>query len=152
MSELVNHAKRELALLNRDNDEMQDYMNKDILEVLEVISKQGHSGFSLSYLRNTLNRLLDYQVLTPLTGEESEWGTEASELQNNRDGSVFRDEDDNAHTIVKVRYTDDNGKSWFTGGGNLKQISFPYWPTMEVEKEIYLDEQGNTIKVIDYTD
>ena len=64
----IEWAKKELDLLNKDKDEMQSLMNRNLLEILKVFDKQGHSGFSASYLRRALNRLLDWKPLTPLTG------------------------------------------------------------------------------------
>lgn len=52
---------------------MQDLINKNILEIIEVFSNQGHSGFSAGYAISVLERLLRYKPLTPLTGEPDEW-------------------------------------------------------------------------------
>lgn len=70
---LLEWAKKELDLLNKDNDGMQKMMNKNILDILEVFCDQGHSGFSASYLTNILNRLMDWKPLSPLTGADDEW-------------------------------------------------------------------------------
>lgn len=66
---MIEYAKRELELIGKDEDGMQELMNKNILEIVEIFSKQGHSGFSAGYALNVLERLLKYKPLTPLTGE-----------------------------------------------------------------------------------
>ena len=70
---IVEYAKRELAMIEHDEDGMQDMMDNNIIEILERFEEQGHSGFSAGYLIACLERLLRFLPLTPLTGEEDEW-------------------------------------------------------------------------------
>ena len=42
---LVEYAKSELERIGKDEDGMQEVMNRDILEIVEKFSEQGHSGF-----------------------------------------------------------------------------------------------------------
>ena len=102
---IVNFAKRELDILlkeaidSKDNDaiEMQKIINDNILELLRVFERQGHSGFSASYVLNHFKRLANFQPITALTGKEDEW-VEIGENceQNIRCPSVFRDNKDNS--------------------------------------------------------
>ena len=66
---MVEYAKSELERIGKDKKGMQDAINKNILEIVEIFSNQGHSGFSAGYALNVLERLLRYKPLTPLTGE-----------------------------------------------------------------------------------
>ena len=60
----VEHAKRELALIGGDSEGViQNKMNKHILEMVQLFADEGHSGFSASYARQILNKLLDFQHL-----------------------------------------------------------------------------------------
>lgn len=70
---MVEYAKSELERIGKDKKGMQDAINKNILEIVEIFSNQGHSGFSAGYALNVLERLLRYKPLTPLTGEPDEW-------------------------------------------------------------------------------
>lgn len=73
VSGFYSHAKYELAIINKDYCEMQNRIDRDVLDVVAVFSAQGHSGFSAAYALDNIKRLLNYDVLTPLTGEDLEW-------------------------------------------------------------------------------
>lgn len=151
MSNLVDYAKQELAMLS--DDPMQLEINESILEVVKVFSEQGHSGSSANYAINMLKRLLNYMPIKPLTGEESEWGTDADPNQNKRCFAVFRDPETRTANYVDYRsFTDDDGKSWYRRGGKQKLkssevITFPFRPRGTVER-VYLDKDENVIKVV----
>lgn len=134
---LVNWAKNELdRLLVDDEDGMQKEVNESIIEVVEVFSKQGHSGFSASYALEMISRLLSWKPITSLTGDESEWNDVSdycdgrSVQQNNRCSAVFRDNNDNtsAHYVDGKVFSDDGGVSWFTrgGGDSSVPVTFPF--------------------------
>lgn len=65
---LVEHAKRELALL--DNDER---FNNCIIKAVEAFLEYGHSGSSASYGIDVLHTLLQYKPLSTLTDDPKEW-------------------------------------------------------------------------------
>lgn len=139
---LVEFAKSELdIILNKCEDEeakkMQEMINKDILEVVEIFSKQGHSGFSANYAINLITKLLKYEPITPLTGEDNEWtlldyGDDII-YQNKRCSRVFKDKNGKAYDIDGKIFSDNNGKTWFTKGGGESRtyITFPYTPKTE---------------------
>ena len=99
-SGLILHAKKELVLAGYDLNDKEEGPNKwiveNILELLRVFSKQGHSGSSASYCISVFKTLASYELLTPLT-ENDEWmcvsdyfnGKEV--YQNIRCGSVFKE-------------------------------------------------------------
>ena len=102
---MIEYAKRELELIGKDEDGVQELMNKNILEIVEIFSKQGHSGFSAGYALNVLERLLRYKPLTPLTGNDNEWnGT-----QNKRCSGVFKKEDGTFEDIDAIIVSDNGG-------------------------------------------
>lgn len=68
MSNLVEHAKRELALL--DNDEE---FNESIIKAVEAFASYGHSGGSASYAIPILTELLQFHNLQPITDNPEEW-------------------------------------------------------------------------------
>lgn len=142
MSNLVEHAKKEIELYNKKypHDEYGSMVMKAALELVEVFSKQGHSGFSAGITTSTFDSLADFRPLTPLTGEESEWGTEVDKNQNNRYGSVFRREDGTAFNGHAKVFSDDGGKSWFTNGNSFEDITFPYTVPSEPERVLIPEE------------
>jgi hypothetical protein len=68
VSNLIDHAERELALLGND-----EAMNQGILAMVAVFSTMGHSGSSAEYTTQVLARLLRYENLSPLTDDPEEW-------------------------------------------------------------------------------
>lgn len=131
MSNLVDWAKKELNRLGNDEDGMQEAINSDILEVVKVFSKQGHSGFSASCALGIIKRLLAWKPITPLTGEDEEWGELCSDdnsQQNKRCSAVFRKNLDNstAYWVEGKVFSDDNGESWFTSRDSFVPVKFPF--------------------------
>jgi len=132
MSGLIEHAKKEFEVLgwvDLPEDDMQTWVVENLLELLEVFSKQGHSGSSAPYVMNLFNKLARYKPLSPLTGEEDEWG-EAFESggmqQNKRDSEVFRYANGKAYWGFGRVFTD--GKSTYTGKGSRVRIKkFPWY-------------------------
>lgn len=127
MSNLVDYAKKEVDLARANGiDEYTDEVLKDVLELVEVFSKQGHSGLSANMTLSYFSRLADFKPIRALTGDESEWGTEASESQNNRAYQVFRRDDGTAFDVNAKTFSDDGGDSWYTNVNSHKDITFPY--------------------------
>lgn len=75
LASLVDHAKKELekaSLFDKDSD-YDGMIGKAVLELLEVFSKQGHSGMSAAMVRDLFNKLSDFKTLTPITSKTDEW-------------------------------------------------------------------------------
>lgn len=129
MSNLVKWAEKELNRLVKNDDEMQQEINKDILEIVKVFSEQGHSGFSASYALNIITRLLDWKPIGALTGEEDEWiDVGNNTCQNNRCSAVFRRGKDNstAYYLDGKVFSDDGGETWYTNQDSVVPVTFPY--------------------------
>ncbi len=145
MSNMIEWAKKELALLGKDEEGLQDMINEDILQIVETFSEQGHSGFSAGYALSIIKRLLDWKPITPLTGEEGEWVECGPNLeQNNRCSAVFRDNRDNttAHYIYGKVFSDDGGKSWFTNRDSHTPVTFPF-SVPEFSVRVLLNEEDS---------
>lgn len=137
--DLVEYAKSELARIDRDEDGIQDKMNKDILDIVEMFSKQGHSGFSAGCVRSALERLLRFKPLTPLTGEDSEWDEIGNgKQQNKRCPSVFRNADGTAYDINGIVVSYNGGITWFPSKRFKKEVTFPYVPPTHAER-VYIE-------------
>jgi hypothetical protein len=138
VSNLVNHAKRELALIGHAEDEMQAAMNAHIIRMVETFADEGHSGFSASYAVAALEKLLRFEPLTPLTGSDDEWMEVGDGLfQNVRCSHVFK-EDGNAYDIAGRMFREPDGVC-FTGRDSRVPVTFPYTPTTE-----YVDVEDPT--------
>ena len=162
-------AKRELEILERGLEgrhlDIQREMTNCVMALMEIFSKQGHSGMSASYCINTFFRLAKWKPLTPLTGEDDEWmdisfiTRDGKGLQQNkRCYSVFRENKDNAtaYDIDAVAFSSDGGHTWFSSGDLRKKysagITFPYFPP-ETPRGVYIKyTSDDNEKYIDITD
>lgn len=123
-------------------DEDSDYggmIGTAVEELLLVFQKQQHSGFSAALVSTIFKKLVDGGVLTPLTGEDDEWGYPVENgddgvlYQNKRDYSVFK-QNDVAYDIDGIVFVERGGSS-FTCKESSVTISFPY-----VGKTVYIYE------------
>ena len=139
MTDQQSWAETELELAGyADTDEEEGpnkWMREGTLELLRVFREQGHSGMSAPYAVRTFGRLASWKPLTPLTGEESEWGTEWNPNQNNRFSALFRDPDTGeAHwsggVVFWEWFTPEDGgerfKSYFTSKDSVVKVTFPF--------------------------
>ena len=137
MSNLIDHAWRELEIIaprdSLDPDEI--LIVENILELVRVFAKQNHSGSTAAYVRQILAKLLDFQPLSPLTGEDDEWNKTLDPKldQNTRCGRVFRDrETGEAFDIEGKVLQNQYGERFFSRGDSRVLIEFPYTPKTEV--------------------
>lgn len=148
-NEETSFARRELEILEKacdtnDGLEMQKEVTKCVMELMDVFGKQGHSGFSASYVVNLFKNLVEGKPLSPLTGDEDEWGEPldwgrngAVVQQNRRYSALFRENRDNstAHCVDDIVFSDNGGVTWFTSGAKAqkyrKPIKFPWMPPKE---------------------
>lgn len=73
---LYNHAKYELDLIYSKESlksEINNSMYNNILDLIKLLSKQGHSGASVSYCLHIFDKLANYKPLGELTSNPSEW-------------------------------------------------------------------------------
>lgn len=144
MSNLVYHAERELDLIGmtEDSDGMNSSMRNHILHMIEQFAKEGHSGFSAFWTISCLEKLMRFEPISPLTGEDWEWSEVSDGLyQNNRCSSVFKDAnrfdgqpyDINGKIFVEHYYNKDGEErtSSYANGDSHVVISFPYTPETE---------------------
>lgn len=152
---MIEHAKRELDLIlkqcgdDKKAIEMQESINKDILELVETFAKQGHSGFTAEYTINILTRLLKQSFVTPLTGEDDEW-TEVAEgiYQNKREGSIFKDQfkfDGKPYYIDGKAFSNDNGETWYTNWESFVPVEFPLYELPKTEYIILEPEEETAV-------
>jgi len=127
----VDHAKQEFEILGwPGNDKMQQMACDNVLELLEVFDKQGHSGSSAPYILGIFKELASLNPIAPLTGEDSEWN-DISEMpgkslfQNKRDSPVFKDSNGEAYWIEGKIFRDKDG-CLFTNNNSQVTITFPW--------------------------
>jgi hypothetical protein len=149
MSNLLKHAENEFRAAGwvDDNgkfiDDMQEVACKCVIDLLEVFSKQGHSGSSASYVISLVEKLARFKPIVPLTGEDWEWiDVGDGVFQNKRSSDVFKQADRfngqayHSGAIVFWEWYDlkdgtEPFKSYFTNRDSSKPIEFPYTPSVE---------------------
>jgi hypothetical protein len=110
MSNLVDHARRELELIGEEPETIKGYLN-----VVQAFADMGHSGGSASVAIPVIHELLQFKNLRPITNDPAEWmfhgadtwGAEGGVWQNIRNGEAF---------------SHDGGKTYYllSEGGNDK--------------------------------
>lgn len=103
MSNLVEHAKRELALIGEDQ-EVIDWM----VSVVAKYAEFGHSGGSHSICLPRLTALLNFDNLSELTDDPAEWIDRTAESgcpfwQNSRNSRAFSEDGGKTYTFVETR-------------------------------------------------
>ena len=76
--------KNEIAII------LNNYLENLAMEdILSLISLQGHSGFSIGYMKSVLNRAIDHKPLSRLTFNDDEFVEVCEGMkQNRRDGRI----------------------------------------------------------------
>lgn len=161
MSNLQSHAKRELEMLAETTPGaiILEFSN-EIIALCEAFGKSGQSGGSAPFVSSAISqavkKLMMFETIAPLTGEDQEWSDVSimnnGELmfQNNRDSRVFKDGKNVQAYFIDAIVFDGSIGGRFTGNGSVTDIngnnirscqnikSFPFYP-----KTFYID-------VIDY--
>lgn len=99
-SNLVAHARRELAIVNLRAQPGDEYSQEDIdgfLKVIQAFADMGHSGGSAPFAIGIISDLLQFKPLAPLTDDpdewyfhgEEQWGEKGGVWQNRRHGEAF---------------------------------------------------------------
>lgn len=134
---LIEHAKKEFIIAGYDPDEKDGpnrWIQDNILELLEVFSKQGHSGMSAPYCIGLFTVLASFEPITPLTGVDSEWEKVACDddimYQNLRCSNVFKGADGRAYNVEGIVFRGSDGIC-YTNKNSRVYIEFPYTPKTE---------------------
>lgn len=117
-SNLVEHAKRELALIGEEED---DGFKESIVKAVQGFVSYGHSGGSASVAIAMINDLLQGKNLTPLTDDSREWMEVGPQVwQSTRCHEAFSEDGGKTHYLLsdeprviyetehKVKEGDDN--------------------------------------------
>lgn len=98
-SNLVAHARRELELIGEEPDVIKGY-----LKVVRAFADMGHSGGSAMVAIPTINRLLSFENLAPLTDDPTDWIEVGHGMwQNRRCSRMFSEDGGKSYTDVEDR-------------------------------------------------
>ena len=165
---LIDHAKLELelaGLLSEDGDFYGGMTGKAVLELIEVFSKQGHSGASAPIVADLFQRLSNYEPLGPITGKDEEWSdirniSDDPYFQNKRESGLFKGVDGRLTYVNALIKRCPNGITWSGPfyltredaindinriGSSLEIKGFPFTP-----KTFYIDVLEEEIEKDDW--
>jgi len=139
-------TKRDLEkmLKSEDKDGTQKLITDNIFDIYNACENLNVSEVGL------VLSLLDHKPLTPLTGEDDEWGEifDDNIQQNKRCSAVFREKYDNGliipYYLDDAIYSDDGGLSFYTTNKfGRKEITFPFTiPENSQSIYLYYNEEG----------
>lgn len=118
---------------------------KCVVQLLGMFRSQKHSGASAMLVANIFYRLVRGEVLSPLTGEETEWMELATEegpdgnvmYQNKRCFSIFAEDmhGKNAVNVAGRVFIGADGASFTNSKYSSTPVAFPCIPTTEYVRE-----------------
>ena len=141
------HARRELDLwlarTSADGLEMERAICADVMDLVRVMTRQGHSGTTAPYMLRLFEKVSSWNVLTPLTGQADEWRDESKifgspHWQNVRKTSVFKNEHGDVYDTDGIVFVEPDGFS-FRSPDSSVPVTFPYLPSLKIVK---VDESG----------
>lgn len=100
-SNICKHAIKELKIAGYGNGEggPKDWMYQQVIEAVAVFASHGNSGSSAPWEINLVQRLCDWDIISPLKFTDDEWCQISSDgtCQNRRKGDVFKEPDGSIH-------------------------------------------------------
>ena len=146
---LVEHAKKEFlrngyipldskTLIQEDGPNK--WIQENVLELLEVFSKQGHSGMSAPYCINLFKKLANYDIISPINSQEEFDFQDVTDdtWQSRVISSVFLDEKKKAYYLDAIVWQGEDQYDTWTGtveGIMSRQcVKYPFMP-----KSFYVD-------------
>lgn len=144
------YAKKELEKIHMFDGRGDFYgglVGNCVMELLDILDEQGHSGYSYEITLDIFERLSHEIPLSPLTGEDLEWiKCPDGRFQNLRYKYVFKDDRNGKayNTRAKI-FTEDGGKTWHFNDGSKEYIKFPY-TVPKHPREYYLNNLRSNVK------
>jgi hypothetical protein len=113
----------DLADITDKNPDIYPFLRTAVLDMIIAFGKAGHSGGSAAQTIAIINRILKFEPLTPLSGNDDEW-LDCSDVYGKSDGSIFQN--------IRCPYVfkNDLGHAWVLDVNTAAQrpITFPYMP------------------------
>jgi hypothetical protein len=117
-SPLYKHADLELTRVGLGPDESGDKLQirKHLLNLIEIIANEGHSGFSALWTAGVLDRLIQFKPLSDLTFDDDQWTeTEPGVFQHKRDPAVWSNDDKRTYFNFDGEYANGQPMKALTG-------------------------------------
>lgn len=120
-------------------------MYQQVIEAVAVFASHGNSGGSAPWEINLVQKLCDWNIISPLRFTDDEWCQISSDgtCQNRRKGNVFKEPDGSIHyngafsKRATDRYSFDTKECPCLKGIRLEDV------TVELEEEAYEEMRNN---------
>lgn len=124
---LKEHALKEFELIKfGEGDEEDSHLKQNVLELIETLANQGHSGYSVGRCVELFRKLANFELLSPLLCTNDEWNdvsdygdskenSEYIRFQNNRNSSVFKNNNNPIPYYLDAIVWQDPDRCNFTG-------------------------------------
>ena len=100
-SNICKHAIKELKLAGYGNGKggPNDWMYQQVIEAVAIFASHGNSGMSAPQEINLVQKLCDWDIISPLRFTDDEWSQISSDgtCQNRRKSDVFKEPDGSIH-------------------------------------------------------
>lgn len=154
MGTLSEYAELELAAIGYDDKcEEYDKMVRDsILELIEVFSNQGHSGFSAPHCLDIFNKLARFEPLQPILCTDDEWSdvSDVSNMpffQNKRHSAIFKEgEDARPYFLDAIVWVGREGERFTGEVEGITSVQFIKVPFIPKTFYIKIDSDNNIIE------
>ena len=134
---LIDFAKREFIAAgytppeDLPEDDCDRWIQENVLELLAVFAKQGHSGFSAGACVNLFAQLASYEPISPLTGADDEWRDVSDwcpdpTWQNIRDSRIFKYCDGTIEQVSMIIWEEPDGSRYTNRHSTITVDGFPY--------------------------
>lgn len=145
MTKLKSHARRELDILIKTiPDAIIAPFKNEIIALCEAFGRSGQSGGSAPYTASAISqavkKLMMFETITPLTGEDDEWNEVGrinngeKRYQNNRDSRVFKNGKNSKAYFIEAIVFDGNIGGRFTGNNSVSLNGVNIGSTQYIKK------------------
>lgn len=102
--------------------EMQDMMNRDVMELLTVFAEQGHSGFSAPIAIRLFSKLANHKLITEVEDNPDDWDDNG---QHKYITSIFKRDDGTCYYMYGRLFAEPNSDNFFYNKASNVDITFP---------------------------
>lgn len=140
-------------LFDSEGDFYGGMTGKAVIELLQVLEKQDHSGMSRNIVTKLFYRLAKGLPLSSVTNDLEEWEVVGQKCghacyRNIRCPQITmswdsKQEKYQAYDTNAVIFSNDGGKTWFSSADSTIQIELPYNVPIDVKK-VYVSDESDS--------
>ena len=108
-----------------DGKEMQEMMNRNVMELLTVFAEQGHSGFSAPIATRLFSKLANHKLITEVEDNPDDWDENG---QHKYITSIFKRDDGTCYYMYGRLFAEPNSDNFFYNKASNVDITFPIKP------------------------